>query len=275
MKKVVKLTLAAAALATALVFASCSDGDDDDNTTTAQTTNGNGSGTAGTQDNGTVDTGNTGNSASSSSTSGTGNSGTENSGNSSGNSSSTGNSGTENNGTVDTGNSGSTVAEASGTVVEKSLTDLEGKIFKYTNEKGDRWYKFEGGKVYKSSDITNEYSWNDKTGEWTKEDNAVALLNGTQYAVYFCTLPRTSGSGLYATFSETFTEGGQSFTIAVTLKNDGTCTNTDPESGTYSAKFTNTNGLIAMTAEGDTMYGFYDGSKIYMVGDLLTEVTNN
>ena len=265
MKKVVKLTLAAAALATALVFASCSDGDDDDNTTTAQTTNGNGSGTAGTQGNGTVDTGNTGNSASSSSTSGTGNSGTENSGNSSGNSGSTGNSGTENNGTVDTGNSGSTVAEASGTVVEKSLTDLEGKIFKVDGM--DEYYKFEGGKVYKSTSIENP-SWDDKTEKWNNKGISVVLFNGTQYAsVEGGASSRTNGSGLYATF------GGDDFPVA--FRNDGTCTLPGENGGTISLNFTNENGLITLTMSGEKLYILYNGTSIYFVSDLLTEVTNN
>ena len=82
----------------------------------------------------------------------------------------------------------------SGTARELSFTDLEGKIFNYKKANGDdRWLKFKGGKVYKSSDKTY---WNDDTS-----DNSVALLNGTQYALLLGILPRTSGSGLYATFS--------------------------------------------------------------------------
>ena len=155
----------------------------------------------------------------------------------------------------------------SGTVRELSFTDLEGKIFNYKKDNGeDRWYKFEGGRVYKSSDKTY---WDDETSDWENYGKSVALLNGTQYSVVEGKLPRTSGSGLYATFSGTFTEGS----ISVTLKNDGTYTITDPE-GTASEMFTNNNGLLAMARAGKTMYGFYDGSSIYMVDDLLTEVTN-
>lgn len=249
MKKFVKLTLAAAALATAFVFASCSDSDDDSNTTT-QTANGNGSGTTGTQGNGTVDTGNTGNSASSSSTSGTGNSGTENSGNSSGNSSST-------------GNTGSTAAEASGTVVEKSFTDLEGKIFKVDGM--DEYYKFEGGKVYKSTSIENP-SWDDKTEKWNNKGISVVLFNGTQYAsVEGGASSRTNGSGLYATFGE------DDFPVA--FRNDGTCTMPDENGGTISLNFTNENGLITLTMSGEKLYILYNGTSIYFVSDLLTEVT--
>ena len=157
----------------------------------------------------------------------------------------------------------------SGTVRELSFTDLEGKIFNYKNDRGlDRWYKFEGGKVYKTTDL--QYEGTDITSEWEEEGKSVALLNGTQYSVVEGKLPRTSGSGLYATFSGTFTEGS----ISVTLKNDGTYTITDPE-GTASEMFTNNNGLLAMARAGKTtMYGFYDGSSIYMVDDLLTEVTS-
>ncbi|MCI6258792.1 MAG: hypothetical protein MR694_06775 [Spirochaetia bacterium] len=61
--------------------------------------------------------------------------------------------------------------------------------------------------------------------------------------------------------------------MLVTLKNDGTCTATDSEE-TVSGTFTNNNGLLTMTIKGEKIYGFYDGSSIYMVDDLLTEVTN-
>ena len=162
----------------------------------------------------------------------------------------------------------------SGTVKELSFTDLEGKIFNYKKDNGDdRWYKFEGGKVYKATSL--EYQdWSDDTSDWEEDGKSVALLNGTQYSVVEGKLPRTSGSGLYATFSETFTEDGESFTFSMTLKNDGTITMTDPKE-TVSGTFTNNNGLLAMTIEGKkTLYGFYDGSSIYMVNDLLTEVTN-
>ena len=158
----------------------------------------------------------------------------------------------------------------SGTVRELFFTELEGKIFNYKDDGEDRWYKFEGGRVYKSSDKTY---WSDKTSEWAVKGKSVALLNGTQYSVVGGKLPRTSGSGLYATFSGTFTEAGKSVTLSVTLKNNGTCTMTDSEV-TESGTFTNDNGLLEMTIEGEKMYGFYDGSSIYMVDDLLTEVTN-
>ena len=158
-------------------------------------------------------------------------------------------------------------SEGSGTVRELSFTALEGKIFNYKKDNGDdRWYKFEGGKVYKSSDKTY---WNDDTSGWEEKGKSVALLNGTQYSVVEGKLPRTSGSGLYATF----TEG----TISATLKNDGTYTLIDSgaSGATMSGTFTNNNGLLAMARAGKTtMYGFYDGSSIYMVDDLLTEVTN-
>ena len=159
----------------------------------------------------------------------------------------------------------------SGTVKELSFTDLEGKIFNYKDDGDDRWYKFEGGKVYKSSDKTY---WNDKTSDWEEDGKSVALLNGTQYSVVDGKLPRTSGSGLYATFSETFTEDGESFTVSVTLKNDGTYTaNDDDPEDTESGTFTNNNGLLAMTTAGDTWYGLYDGTSFYFVDKLLTEVT--
>ena len=163
-------------------------------------------------------------------------------------------------------------SEGSGTVRELSFTDLEGKIFNYKKDNGeDRWYKFEGGRVYKSSDKTY---WNDDTSDWEEWGESVALLNGTQYSVVRGKFPRTSGSGLYATFSGTFTEAGEPFTMLVTLKNDGTCTATDSEE-TVSGTFTNNNGLLAMARAGKTtMYGFYDGSSIYELDDLLTEVTN-
>lgn len=152
----------------------------------------------------------------------------------------------------------------SGTVRELTFTDLEGKIFNYKKDNGeDRWYKFEGGRVYKSSDKTY---WEDVISDWEKEGKSVALLNGTQYSVVEGKLPRTSGSGLYATFSEG--------TISAKLKNDGTYTLIGPEE-TVSGTFTNNNGLLAMARAGKTtMYGFYDGSSIYMVDDLLTEVTS-
>ncbi|MDY5684372.1 MAG: hypothetical protein SPG48_12585 [Treponema sp.] len=159
----------------------------------------------------------------------------------------------------------------SGTVRELYFTDLEGKIFNYKNDRGeDRWCKFDGGKVYKSSDKTY---WNDDTSGWEEKGKSVALLNGTQYSVVGGKLPRTSGSGLYATFSGTFTEAGKSVTLSVTLKNNGTCTMTD-SGATMSGTFTNNNGLLTMTIDGEAMYGFYDGSSIYMVDDLLTEVTS-
>ena len=157
-------------------------------------------------------------------------------------------------------------SEESGTVKELSFTDLEGKIFNYKDDDEDRWYKFEGGKVYKSSDKTY---WSDKTSDWEEKGKSVALLNGTQYSVVEGKLPRTSGSGLYATFSEG--------TISAKLKNDGTYTLIDSgaSGATMSGTFTNNNGLLAMARAGKTtMYGFYDGSSIYMVDDLLTEVTN-
>ena len=162
-------------------------------------------------------------------------------------------------------------SEGSGTVRELSFTALEGKIFNYKKDNGeDRWLKFEGGKVYKSSDKTY---WNDDTSGWEEKGKSVALLNGTQYSVVEGKLPRTSGSGLYATFSGTFTEDGQPLTMLVTFKNNGTCTMTVQEE-TSSVTFTNNNGLLTMTIKGEKIYGFYDGSSIYMVDDLLTEVTN-
>lgn len=167
-------------------------------------------------------------------------------------------------------------SEGSGTVRELSFTDLEGRIFNYKDDGEDRWYKFEDGKVYKISDKTywsDKNYWNNKTSEWEVKGKSVALLNGTQYSVVGGKLPRTSGSGLYATFSETFTEDGVSVTLSMTLKNNGTCTITDLEE-TGSGTFTNNNGLLTMTMEDEAMYGFYDGSSIYMVDDLLTEVTS-
>ena len=161
-------------------------------------------------------------------------------------------------------------SERSGTVRELTFTDLEGKIFNYKDDGEDRWYKFEDGKVYKSSDKTY---WNDDTSGWEEKGKSVALLNGTQYSVVGGKQPRTSGSGLYATFSGTFTEAGKSVTLSVTLKNNGTCTMTDSEE-TGSGTFTNDNGLLEMTIEGEKMYGFYDGSSIYIVSELLTKVTN-
>ena len=159
-------------------------------------------------------------------------------------------------------------------VRELSFTDLEGKIFNYKKDNGDdRWYKFEDGKVYETTSLEYQ-NWNDKTSVWEEDGKSVALLNGTQYSVVEGKLPRTSGSGLYATFSETATEAGVSFTISATLKNDGTYTLTEPE-GTGSGTFTNNNGLLAMARAGKTtLYGFYDGSSIYIVSKLLTEVTN-
>ena len=153
----------------------------------------------------------------------------------------------------------------SGTVRELSFTDLEGKIFNYKKDNGDdRWYKFEGGKVYKATSLEYQ-NWSDDTSKWEDYGKSVALLNGTQYSVVKGKLPRTSGSGLYATFSE----NGDS----VTFKNNGTYTFIDPE-GTVSGPFTNDNGLLAMTIEGEKMYGFYDGTSFYFVNDFLTEVTN-
>lgn len=153
----------------------------------------------------------------------------------------------------------------SGTVRELSFTELEGKIFNYKKDNGeDRWYKFDGGKVYKATSLEYQ-NWSDDTSGWEDYGKSVALLNGTQYSVVKGKLPRTSGSGLYATFSE----NGDS----VTFKNNGTYTFIDPE-GTVSGPFTNDNGLLAMTIEGEKMYGFYDGTSFYMVGDLLTEVTS-
>ena len=164
-------------------------------------------------------------------------------------------------------------SERSGTVRELSFADLEGKIFNYKKDNGeDRWCKFEGGKVYKATSLEYQ-NWSDDTSHWEDYGKSVALLNGTQYSVVEGKLPRTSGSGLYATFSGTFTEAGKSVTLSVTFKNNGTYTFIDPE-GTVSGPFTNDNGLLEMTIEGEKMYGFYDGSSIYMVDDLLTEVTN-
>ena len=160
----------------------------------------------------------------------------------------------------------------SGTVRELSFTDLEGKIFNYKDDGDDRWYKFEDGKVYEATSLEYQ-NWRDETSDWEENGSSVALLNGTQYSVVEGKLPRTSGSGLYATFSETVTENGESFTFSVTLKNNGTCTITEPEA-TGSGPFTNNNGLLTMTIEGEKMYGFYDGTSIYIVEDLLTEVTN-
>ena len=153
----------------------------------------------------------------------------------------------------------------SGTVRELSFTDLEGKIFNYKKDNGeDRWYKFDGGKVYKATSLEYQ-NWSDDTSKWEDYGKSVALLNGTQYSVVKGKLPRTSGSGLYATFSE----NGDS----VTFKNNGTYTFIDPEE-TVSGPFTNDNGLLAMTIEGEKMYGFYDGTSFYFVNDFLTEVTN-
>lgn len=176
-----------------------------------------------------------------------------------------GTAGTQGNETVDTGNSGSTVAEASGTVVEKSLTDLEGKIFKVDGM--DEYYKFEGGKVYKSTSIENP-SWDDKTEKWNNKGISVVLFNGTQYAsVEGGASSRTNGSGLYPTF------GGDDFPVA--FRNDGTCTMPDENGGTISLNFTNENGLIRLTMSGEKLYILYNGTSIYFVSDLLTEVTNN
>ena len=150
-------------------------------------------------------------------------------------------------------------------VRELSFTDLEGKIFNYKNDRGeDRWYKFEGGRVYKATSLYYQ-NWKDDTSDWEENGRSVALLNGTQYSVVEGKLPRTSGSGLYATFSDG--------TISVTLKNNGTCTIT--YSGvTESGTFTNDNGLLEMTSGGETNHHFYDGTSFYFVNDLLTEVTN-
>ena len=160
----------------------------------------------------------------------------------------------------------------SGTVRELSFTDLEGKIFNYKDDGDDRWYKFEGGKVYNATSLEYQ-NWSDKTSDWEEDGNSVALLNGTQYSVIEGKLPRTSGSGLYATFSETFTEDGESFTVSLTFKNNGTWTMT--YSGvTESGTFTNNNGFLVMTSGGETKRHFYDGTSFYFVNEFLTEVTN-
>lgn len=163
-----------------------------------------------------------------------------------------------------------TGSEAAATVRELQYSDssLDGKVFKYNDDGNTRYYKFEGGKVYKSSDKTY---WKDKSDDF-EEDGKYIISWGTGYGTTdMPALPRTSGSGLYSTFS--FSEG--EYFVSFTFKSDGTGTwsMNAPKEGSMSGTltFTNNKGELKIVDETEEDVYIYTGNSLYVVDDLLIE----
>lgn len=241
MKKLATLALAVAALSLTFNFISCSGGSGSSSDSgsydseSEETTSGSSSGTS-----------STGSGSGSGNTSTGSGSGSGSTGSGSGNTS-TGS------GTV----SGAALPAGSIQLLSYSSSDLNNKVFSYEDEDGTtRYLGFSGGRCYKSSN-PNSFS---KT-----KDYDIIKYNSKLYRG-FC-FPRTSGSGLFATFSAE-DEDGQ---ISVTFNNSGSIAVSENGRHTGNFTFTNNNGELSVTIPGEGNNKWcYDGSKIYGIEERLT-----
>ena len=162
-------------------------------------------------------------------------------------------------GTSSTGSgtvSGAALPAGSIQLLSYSSSNLNNKVFSYEEEDVTRYLGFSGGRCYKSSN-PNSFS---KT-----KDYDIIKYNSKLYRG-FC-FPRTSGSGLFATFSAE-DEDGQ---ISVTFNNSGSIAVSENGRHTGNFTFTNNNGelLVTIPGEGNNKW-CYDGSKIYGIEERLT-----
>ncbi|MBP5436790.1 MAG: hypothetical protein J6Y30_02275 [Treponema sp.] len=233
MKKLATLALAVAALSLTFNFTSCSGG------------------SGSSSDSGSYD------SESEETTSGS-SSGTSSTGSGSGSGSGSTGSGSGNTSTGSGTVSGAALPAGSIQLLSYSSSDLNNKVFSYEDEEDGttRYLGFSGGKCYKSS---NPNSFN------KQKDYDIIKYNGKLYSGWF--IPRTSGSGLFATFSAE-DEDGQ---ISLTFNNSGSIAVSENGRHTGDFTFTNTNGelLVTIPGEGNNKW-CYDGSKIYSIKERLT-----
>ena len=231
MKKLAPLALAVAALSLTFNFISCSGG------------------SGSSSDSGSYD------SESEETTSGS-SSGTSSTGSGSGSESGSTGSGSGNTSTGSGTVSGAALPAGSIQLLSYSSSDLNNKVFSYEEEDGTRYLGFSGGRCYKSSN-PNSFSGT--------KDYDIIKYNSKLYRG-FC-FPRTSGSGLFATFSAE-DEDGQ---ISCTFNNSGSIAVSENGRHTGNFTFTNNNGelLVTIPGEGNNKW-CYDGSKIYGIEERLT-----
>ncbi len=246
MKKLATLALAVTALSFTFNFISCSGGSGSSSDSgsydseSEETTSGSSSGTSSTG------------SGSGNTSTGSG-SGSGSTGSGSGNTSTGSGSTSTGSGTV----SGAALPAGSIQLLSYSSSDLNNKVFSYEDEEDvTRYLGFSGGRCYKSSN-PNSFS---KT-----KDYDIIKYNSKLYRG-FC-FPRTSGSGLFATFSAE-DEDGQ---ISVTFNNSGSIAVSENGRHTGNFTFTNNNGELSVTIPGEGNNKWcYDGSKIYGIEERLT-----
>lgn len=241
MKKLATLALAVAVLSLTFNFTSCSGGSGSSSDSgsydseSEETTSGSSSGTS-----------STGSGSGSGNTSTGSGSGSGSTGSGSGNTS-TGS------GTV----SGAALPAGSIQVLSYSSSDLNNKVFSYEDEEdGTRYLVFSGNKCYKSS---SPNSFN------KQKDYDIIKYNGKLYRGWF--IPRTSGSGLFATFFD----AGSDEKISFTFYDDGHIAVAENGTHTGNGSFTNNNGVLSVTIPGEGNDKFYyDGNKICGLKERLT-----
>lgn len=121
-------------------------------------------------------------------------------------------------------------------------------------------YTFKGGIIY------------------DEDEEVVGTLNktGDTYYIVSESLPRTSGSGLFATFGKEVEENGNTEESYISFYKDGICKlqstytyNGETESDEMTLAYHNDNGLISILQMSNAIY---DGNSIIMLNGVLTKV---
>ncbi|MCR5126051.1 MAG: hypothetical protein K6B43_12800 [Treponema sp.] len=163
-------------------------------------------------------------------------------------------------------NDGTTGSSAEAKVTVKELafgsTTLNNKVYSYVDDNDETCYlTFTGGNCYES------YSPEDIG----VIDNYYTIISYNNKIYVSVPATRTSGSGLFATFTEDYDDD-----IVFKFKSDGTGTyKTSREAGTFT--FTNKAGVVTISYDdGVKEKALYNGTKLYLVNDedILTYIGN-
>ena len=138
-------------------------------------------------------------------------------------------------------------------------------------------YSLSSNKYTSKSKYIDTYTFKDGT-IYDEDEEVVGTLNktGDTYYIVSESFPRTSGSGLFATFGKKVEENGNTKEAYISFYKDGICKlqstytyNGETESDEMTLAYHNDNGLISILQMSNAIY---DGNSIIMLNGVLTKV---